>query len=256
MYFLYRWWRRSWVALVLALLGLGIAWSVSQTQGRGISELYRLLTLPLQTDSDQQEQWLKAETWALQQQVAELEAQNRTLQTLLKHPDIQTNQAIAAPLIGRGADDWWQQIILGKGQTAGIEVGAVVLAPGGLVGRVTQVTDHTSRVLLVSDPSSRIGVTVTRSRHMGILHGQVTNYALIDFFEKDPDVRIGDTIVTSSLSRLFPAGIPIGRIKSLDLGKAYNPQAVVEFTAPVGNLEWVSVQLHDQTPKVLVSPRS
>jgi rod shape-determining protein MreC len=256
MYFLSRWWRRSWVALGLALLGLGAAWSIRQTEGTIILELYRLVMLPTQADGQKQEQLLQAETWSLQQQVAELEAQNQALRTLLAQPKLQQEEAIATPLIGRSADDWWQQVILGKGQAAGIKVGSTVLAPGGLVGRVTKVTPHTSRVLLVSDPSSRIGVTVTRSRHMGILHGQANNYAVIDFFEKDPDVRIGDTIVTSSLSRLFPSGVPIGRVKSLNLEKAYNPQAVVEFTVPIGNLEWVSVQLNDQTAKPLVSPGS
>ena len=190
----------------------------------------------------------------LEQQITALETRNRALQTLLDERPIQENKAIAAPLIGRSADHWWQQIVLGKGKQDGIGVGSVVRAPGGVVGRVTQVSNHTSRVLLVTDPSSKIGVTISRSQRMGILRGLGGSYAIVDFFQKDPDARIGDTVVTSSVSRLFPPGLPIGTIKSLKLEQTANPQAVIELSAPIGDLEWVSVYLDDQTSEAVVAP--
>ena len=253
MYFLYRWWNRYRTALVLVLLSLGMGWSIQQTQGQGLLELYRILTLPTQPDSGQQAKLLQAKTWELEQRIAALETQNRTLQTLLGVRSIQQQQAIAAPLIGRSADHWWQQVILGRGKRDGIGIGSVVLSPGGVVGRVTQVTNHTSRVLLVTDPTSKIGVTITRNQRMGILRGLDGNYAVVDFFQKDPDVRIGDTVVTASVSQLFPPSLPIGTIKSLKLEKTANPQAVIELSAPIGDLEWVSVYLDGQTPREMVS---
>ncbi len=254
MYFLYRWWNRYRIALVLVLLSLGVAWSIKETQGSGILELYRIVTLPAQQDSSKQEKLLEAKTWELEQRLNALEARNNNLQALLGEQPIQQNRAIAAPLIGRSADHWWEHIVLGKGKRDGIKVGAVVQAPGGVVGRVTQVSEHTSRVLLVTDPTSKIGVTISRSQRMGILRGLGENYAIVDFFEKDPDARIGDTVVTSAVSRLFPPGLPIGKIKSLKLEQTSNPQAVIELSVPIGDLEWVSVYLDGPTSEAVVSP--
>ncbi|NJK40170.1 MAG: rod shape-determining protein MreC [Acaryochloridaceae cyanobacterium SU_2_1] len=247
MSFLYRWWERYRLGLILALLCLAGAWGVSRTQGVGLLEFFRLITVPLQTDSAKQQQLVDAQTWQLQQQMQDLKARNQEFESLLGQKDIQTEKAITAPIIARSGDNWWQQITLGKGQVDGIEKGAVVQAPGGLVGRIIETSQRTSRVLLISDPTSRIGVTVNRSRHMGIFQGQSGTTAVITFFEKDPDIKVGDAIVTSTLSRLFPSGLPIGRVKSLKLEQNYNPQAIVELTAPIGQLEWVSVYLHDQT---------
>jgi len=80
-----------------------------------------------------------------------LRSQNQKLKELLGYTAPQTPQGIAAPVVGRSADHWWQQVTLGRGTQAGIQVGLIVTAPGGLVGRVISVTPNTSRVLLISD---------------------------------------------------------------------------------------------------------
>ena len=146
-----------------------------------------------------------------------------------------------APVIGRSADHWWQQLILGRGQQDGIKVGAIVSGEGGLVGRVVQVTPNTSRVLLISDPTSQLGVTVSRSRNMGYIRGQSANRVIMEFFDKVPDVRPGDVISTSSYSQLFPPGLAVGVVESVNLNRSPAPEAVVELSAPISSLEWVVV---------------
>ncbi|MGB7416588.1 MAG: rod shape-determining protein MreC [Thermosynechococcaceae cyanobacterium] len=246
MSFLSRWWARYRAVLFLGVLGIGVAWTVRQSQGESLAELYRWMTLPFQVNPQKQQQLIDAKTGELQQTISDLKTQNQQLQTLLRQPTVKEGDAIASPVIGRSADHWWQHIIIGRGSKAGITEGAVAQAPGGLVGRITQVTENTSRVLLLSDPSSRLGVTVSRSRDMGILRGQSSRFAVIDFFEKDPNVRVGDAVMTSSLSRLFPAGLTIGKIKSLKLEQAYKSQAIVELSVPIAKLEWVSVSTDAQ----------
>ncbi|MGR3274204.1 rod shape-determining protein MreC [Acaryochloris marina NIES-2412] len=247
MLFLFRWWERYRLGLILAILCLGGAWVFSRSQGVGLLEVFRFANRPVQPDAVQQKQLVDAQTKQLRQQLADLESRNQTLQKLVDHKSVKNKQAIAVPVLGRSGDNWWQQLTLSKGQNHGIKVGSVVFAPGGLVGRVTAVSQNTSRVLLVTDPTSRIGVIVTRSRHMGIFQGQSSTEALITFFDKDPDVKVGDAVVTSSLSRLFPPGLPVGKIKTLKLEQNYNPQAIVELAVPISKLEWVSVYLNDQT---------
>ncbi|WP_299489219.1 rod shape-determining protein MreC [Acaryochloris sp. IP29b_bin.137] len=247
MLFLFRWWERYRLGLILAILCLGGAWIFSRSQGVGLLEVFRFISGPAQTDAAKQKQLVDAQTVQLRQQMADLKSRNQTLQELLDQDSVQNKQAIAVQILGRSADNWWQQLTLSKGRTDGIDVGSVVFAPGGLVGRVTAVSQGTSRVLLISDPTSRIGVIVSRSRHMGILQGQSSTDAIVTFFDKDPDVKVGDAIVTSSLSRLFPPGLLVGKIKTLKLEQNYNPQATVELAVPISKLEWVTVYLNDQT---------
>lgn len=247
MLFLYRWWERYRFGLILAILCLGGTWAFSRSQGVGLLEVFQFISKPLHSDADQQKQLVDAQTAQLQQQVSDLKVRNQTLQKLLEQDGIKKNTAIAVSILGRSADNWWQQLTLSKGQKDGIKVGSVVSAPGGLVGRVTAISQSTSRVLLISDPTSRIGVIVSRSRHMGIFQGQSSKDAIVTFFDKDPDVKVGDAIVTSSLSRLFPPGLPLGKVKKLKLEQNYNPQAVIELSVPISKLEWVSVYLNDQT---------
>jgi rod shape-determining protein MreC len=178
--------------------------------------------------------------------VIELENQNRQLQSLLGYVRKNAEQGTVAPVIGRSADHWWQQITLGRGDRDGIKVGDVVMGNGGVVGRVTQVTPNTSRVLLVSDPTSQLGVTISRSRHMGYIRGQAANRVVMEFFDKVPDVRPGDGVVTSSYSQLFPSGLPIGVIESVNLNRSPAPQAVIELSAPISHLEWVIVSANPQ----------
>ena len=76
---------------------------------------------------------------------------------------------------------------------------------------------------------------------MGFMRGQGSNRAVLQFFDKVPDVRKGDAVSTSPVSELFPPGLPLGRVESVNLDKSPAPEAIIELTAPVGYLEWVMV---------------
>jgi rod shape-determining protein MreC len=235
------WWRRYQSTLLVALLVLSAAGVVRATQGAGVSDLNRWLVWPFKSDGVAQQKLLNAQSQALQEQVQELEAQNRSLKSLLDLPAFPNKKKIAASVISREADNWWEQLTLGKGSTDGVRVDAVVVAPGGLVGRVTSVTPNTSRVLLISDPHSQVGVTVSRSRQVGILTGRSDRRGVLEFLGKTPDVKKDDVIVTSTISSLFPPGISVGRVTALDLDRLPAPQAVVEFSVPIEHVEWVNV---------------
>ncbi|MGH2415658.1 MAG: rod shape-determining protein MreC, partial [Microcystaceae cyanobacterium] len=169
-----RWWTRHALQIILAGVVLGGAWFLKQTQGAAVLEIYSLIVRPFQSESPsaQEAKLTNARIQELEQQVTELQQQNQHLQELLGYFKNQKQQVITAPIVGRSADAWWKQITLGRGSQDGIEVGAVVTGVGGLVGRVVEVTPHSSRVLLISDPTSRVGATITRSRSMGLIQGQ------------------------------------------------------------------------------------
>ena len=239
--------RRKWtsqgIQVCLVILAIASAWFVRHTQGAALYELYALLTRPWQGDTSTlaQQALVNTQIQELQERILELEQQNQQLQTLLGYFAAEKKPAVTAPVIGRSSDDWWQQVIIGRGSKHGIEVGATATSIGGLVGRVIEVTPHTSRILLVSNPNSSIGATVSRSRSMGLIQGEGSSIAKMQFFEKVPDVRPGDVITTSSVSRLFPPGLPIGRVQAIFLERGPAPEAKIEFSASVDKLEWVIV---------------
>jgi rod shape-determining protein MreC len=247
MYTLRRWWDRNGVKLGLISLAVGGAVLLRQTQGALVFETYRWLTQPFFQNPAEVNQAGTPRERELEQRLVELESQNRELQKLLKYVDKQAVKGITAPVIGRSSDHWWQEIVLSRGSDGGIQVGYIVSGIGGIVGRVVDVTPNTSRVRLISDPSSKVGATVSRSRNMGYIRGQSANRVIMVFVDKVPDVRKGDVITTSALSRLFPAGLPVGVVESISFNKSPAPEAVIELSAPISHLEWVIVS---PNPKV------
>lgn len=254
MYTLRRWWDRHRLRVFLASMAVGSALLIRQTQAMPVFETYQLFSRIFQPNPAKQTLLENAQLQELQQRLTEIESQNQRLRELLGYAAENKQSGITAPVVGRSADHWWQQLILGRGSNDNVKVGYVVMAPGGVVGRVTDVTPNTSRVLLLSDPSSRIGVTISRSRYMGYMRGQSTSHAVMEFFDKVPDVRRGDVVSTSTLSQLFPAGMPIGRVESVNLNKSPAPEATIELSAPVSFLEWAVIYPHDQSAQPVIAP--
>jgi rod shape-determining protein MreC len=235
------WWDRYSFQTAIVTTGIGLALFIRQTQGVAIMETYQFLSKPFQATVSRQELIQDAQVRELKYRLTELESQNQSMKELLSVKVPSTDNGIWATVIGRGADSWWNQILIAKGSNDGIKAGHVVVAPGGLVGRVTNVSPNSSQILLVSDPNSQVGVIVSRSRFSGILKGQSQNTAILEFFERDPDIKVGDIVNTSQFSTLFPEKVPVGRIKSINLDKQPSPEAIVEFSTPLGLLEYVKV---------------
>lgn len=241
MFTLRRWWDRYGLQIALGSLALGSAWLIRQTQGAMILETYQVLSRPFQSGPTREERLTDARVQELQERLVELESQNQKLQELLGSVKESSKQGKIAPVIGRSAGHWWEQLTLGRGSRDGLNVGDVVTATGGLVGRITSVTPNTSRVLLLSDPTSQVGVTISRSRYMGSMRGQSGNRAVMEFFDKVPDVRRGDVVSTSAFSQMYPAGLPIGKVESVNLNKSPAPEAIIELSTPISYLEWAII---------------
>ncbi|MBK1990281.1 rod shape-determining protein MreC [Sphaerospermopsis aphanizomenoides BCCUSP55] len=241
-----RWWEHKALQIGLLALVVGGAWTLRQTQATLVMELYQGVTRPLQAlqpGISPEDRVRDARLLELQTRIVDLESQNQKLQSLLGYveKEPQTARPIIARVVGRSADHWWQQVTLNIGQNAGIKEGFVVKADGGLVGLVETVTPNTSRVLLVSDLKSQVGVTISRTSAKGVLRGDSSVEGVLEFYEKVPNVKVGDLISTSTYSQKFPAGVPVGRIKSLDLKKLPASVAKVELFPPIRYLDWVTV---------------
>lgn len=241
LYSLQRWWSRFGRQVLLASIVLGICLVIRQTKGVVIYELFALISKPFNLASRPPAWERDAEQLQLETLLLELDQQNRRLRELIGEVDPTSKQRVAARIIARSADNWWQQVTISRGSSSGIVEGSAVLATGGLVGRVTKVTPNTSQVLLLSDTKIRIGVKVVRSRDQGLIRGIADNRVKIRFFKKDPDVKQGDVIVTSSDSTQFPPGLAVGTVQSYDPKTQPLPEAIVQLNALLSQLEWVSV---------------
>lgn len=242
------WWNRYGSQMLLLGLAVLAAFLVRQTQGAALFELYYWLRKPFETVTErlgqsQSPPLLEGPRISeLEARVQELQSQNQNLQKLLNYVKSKPNdKGVVAPIIARSPDHWWEQVLLGQGSNEGIQENDLVMGPGGLVGRVSHVTPNTSKVLLVSDPNSRIGVAVSRTREMGFLRGKSDSEGVMEFFGNIPKVKPGDIVVTSAFSQLVPAGWPVGKVVSVDPNKAPAPEAVIEFFVPIGSLEWVVI---------------
>jgi rod shape-determining protein MreC len=217
-----------------------------QTQGALLLEMYQVITRPLQMLQpvpSSEERLRDVRLLELQTRIVDLESQNKKLQDLLGYVEKEplASRPIPARVVGRSADNWWQQVTLNRGSNVGIQEGFIVKADGGLVGLVESVTPNTSRVLLISDLKSQVGVTISRTAAKGVLRGDASAEAVLEFYEKVPDVKVGDLISTSTYSQKFPAGLAVGRVKSLDLKKLPASVARVELFPPIRSLDWVGV---------------
>lgn len=241
-----RWWEHKGLHIGILSLIVGGAWILRQTQGALLLEIYQGVTSQfqiLQPGTNPEERLKDARVLELEAQITELENQNKKLQQLLGYVEKEpiSLRPIPARVVGRSADNWWQQVILNRGSLAGIQEGFVVKAEGGLVGLVESVTPNTSRVLLISDLKSKVGVNISRTGAKGVLRGDASAEAVLEFYEKVPNVKPGDVVVTSTYSQKFPSGLPIGRIKSLDLKKLPASVAKVELFPSIRSLDWVTV---------------
>jgi rod shape-determining protein MreC len=241
-----RWWEHKGLQIGLLALVLGGAWTLRQTQGTLLLELYQSITRPwqmLQQGISPEERFQDARLLEMKTRIVDLEHQNQSLQNLLGYieRDPLSIHPIVARVVGRSADHWWQQVVLNRGANEGIYEGDIVKSDGGLVGLIESVTPSTSRVLLISDLKSQVGVTVSRTGAKGVLRGDASSEASLEFYEKVPNVKIGDLVSTSTYSQKFPPGIAVGRIKSLDLKKLPASVAKVELFPPIKYLDWVTV---------------
>jgi len=246
-----RWWDRYGFRAVLIVVALLVALSIKLTQAAVFSEAYYFITHPFQSQKQLilEDRLTNARILELEQQVTELEQQNQQLKQLLNYAETIEENTIIAPIISRSRDRWWNQITLGKGEVDGINEGYIVMGIGGVVGRVIHTTPHTSKVLLISDTTSRVGATLSRNRQLGYVRGKDSSTVVMRFFNQVTDIKPGDAVATSNLSKLYPSGLPIGVVKSRKNTKSDTLEIEIELTAPIDILEWVSVQFFEQKTK-------
>ena len=145
----------------------------------------------------------------------EAKRENERLHQVLQLREHTSPPTIAARVIGKDPSNWFRSILIDKGFKEGINKNTAVFCPQGLVGRVIEVLERTSRVQLITDPNCAVGALVQRSRVGGVVVGEVGPFCRLRFLPQDAEIQVGDSVLTSGLSGLSPKGIPIGTVSAV-----------------------------------------
>lgn len=151
-----------------------------------------------------------------------LEAENARLRKALGYTAKAPGDWLAAGVLssGGGAAAVHRTIRVDKGSFAGVREGAVVVVPEGLVGRVSEVTAHTSTVTLVTEPSLKVSCEIESLDTVmprGILCGGSGDRLVIRYMAGAGDIPARSRVLTSGLGGVFPEGIEVGTL--LDVRK-------------------------------------
>lgn len=181
---------------------------------QGLGNVFSNLTASQELLSD-----LKAENEKLTSENAELEeeAQAATrLQQLLDLKNSYNLQSQAARIISASTDSWTRTVVIDKGTSSGLAVGMPVTDAGGAIGQIIECDAASSTVRLITDENSDVSAMVQSSRAQGMLKGSADGTLHLTLISIDQTVNVGDAIVTSGLGGVFPKGLPLGKVSSVN----------------------------------------
>jgi rod shape-determining protein MreC len=187
------------------------------------------------------------EEWALKAHALTLE--NQQLRQLLKiSPDPQISY-VTAPVLGIVQAPYTKTIVLGAGSKKGIKLRQPVVIDQHIVGRIVEVSEHASRVLLIQDVNSHIPVIFEKSKVQGIASGTSESYLIIRFFEMEAKAEIGELIFTSGVGGIYPKGYLVGQV-------AYQKDETVGVKSLIklNELEYVHVFIDMEQPTENIKP--
>ena len=149
--------------------------------------------------------------------VSEVDEENRRLRRLLQLKEALPLETISGEIIGREWGGWVRSLTVNRGRSSRVVRLTAVIGPDGLIGRIVDVRSGSSVVQVLTDPASTVGAHIVRTRTPGIIEGEARGTIRFKYMARDgAGIQVGDMVVTSGLGGLFPRGIPIGRVGSID----------------------------------------
>lgn len=180
-----------------------------------------------------------------EQQARTLKAENEALRALLKVTPNPRVAFISAPVIADASSGFVRGVIALAGREHGVRKGQAAMVGNGMVGRVQDVGERVSRVMLLTDINSRLPILIERTRDQAVLSGNNSDQPDINYLPRDADIKVGDHVVTSGVGGAFPPGLPVGEVAEIVNGKVY-----VQPFADLGRLEFIRM-VDYQLPGVL-----
>ena len=147
--------------------------------------------------------------------------ENKRLRKLLGSPFIRDEKKVVTEVMAVDTSPYRHQVVIDKGQIDGVYEGQPVINEKGIVGQVTFVAAHNSRVLLLIDANNAIPVQVIRNDIRVIASGNgMMDEIQLEHIPTSTDIQQEDLLVTSGLGGVYPEGYPVAHVSSVD----YDPK--------------------------------
>lgn len=252
------------IALLVVDARTGLLGAMRQGIGTVLYPLQRTLLVPrdavsLGTDYLGEITRLRAENAELRRietanarqllQVEQLAQENRQLRELMGARDRAAVRSVIAEVLYDTRDPFSRKLVLDKGLQQGVAAGMPVVDAQGVVGQVTRVFPLSAELTLLTDRDMTIPVQVQRTGLRAIAAGGIGAGRMeLRFMSVNADLKEGDVVVTSGLDSLYPAGLPVGRVVSVDRGNTGNfAKVLLEPVAGVERSRLLLVLLVDRT---------
>ena len=234
-----RWWhkKKSWILFSIFLFLTFVRF----TKGSIYKDFYYFISKPFWPGQSQKELILNSFNQEHLIKLNLLKKDNLRLREILNLQESSNSDSILAAVISRKTGSWWRQIILNKGSKDGVEIGNIVMGPGGLLGRVKSTSFFTSSVILLTSPESKVGVWMDRIQINGLLIGSGDDSPNLVIYSKDAEVKVGDFVSSSPASTLLPPNIPIGIVQSIEKPFKAKKTAKISLLAKPHAIDWVQI---------------
>ena len=152
-------------------------------------------------------------------QVEQLLLENARLRELLGLRERLPTPSLAAQVLYDATDPFSRRVVIGKGQLQGVEAGSPVMDESGVLGQVTRVYPFVSEITLLIDREQVIPVMNTRTGTRSVAYGDPSPHGgmlELRYMSVTEDVKEGDLLTTSGVDGVYPPGLPVARVASVD----------------------------------------
>jgi rod shape-determining protein MreC len=162
--------------------------------------------------------------------------ENEKLKELLNYVTELDYEYITAKVVGNSSGPFSRSSLINAGESDGVIKDQAIIMNGGFIGRVIEVGNHSSRILLLTDINSKTPVISLNSRERSIISGNNTENPKLIYLPKDSKITDGEVMVTSGDGAMIPPGLIVGRAFKLSDG-SYEVLPFVSWH----NIEFVSI---------------
>lgn len=193
---------------------LRVVGSALTTPFQALGNVFSNLTATQETLSE-----LREENERLLAKNAELQEEAQAakrLQDLLGLQSSYSLQSTAARIISTSTDSWSRTVVIDRGSSSGLAIGMPVTNSSGAIGQIIECGPTSATVRLIADENSSVSALVQSSRAQGVLKGSAGGTLHLTLIATDQSVSVGDSVVTSGLGGVYPKGLPLGRVLSVN----------------------------------------
>ena len=165
-----------------------------------------------------------------------LKVENGKLKEILDFVPQKLFEYKTAKLVSISVGPYANTGIIAAGYEDDIQQNHVLLGTRGVIGRVMNVAKNSSKILFITDINSKIPIMAVNSRERGIIAGNNSESLDLLYINKNSKITIGELVVTSGDGKFYPAGLPVGRVKSIE-----NGNITVEPFLELYQLEYLSI---------------